>query len=85
MRVAFALFATVSLLATPPAAGFPQDADEDNEWPHEILTNTHKLILYQPQLDSLEGDTIVAVAWKHWDREVPKLIQALSRFRDDAV
>ena len=35
--------------------------------------------------DAAEGDRIVEVGWKHWDQEMPKLIQALSCFRDDAV
>jgi hypothetical protein len=35
--------------------------------------------------DAAEGDRIVDVRWNHWDKEMPKLIQALSRFRDDAV
>jgi hypothetical protein len=32
-----------------------------------------------------EADRIVEVNWKHWDKEMPKLIQSLSRFRDEAV
>ena len=62
MRITAAFFALMALLASSPApaaAGFPQDDDEDGEWPHEIITNTHKAVVYQPQLDSLEGDTIV--------------------------
>jgi hypothetical protein len=35
--------------------------------------------------DATEGDRIVNVGWKHWDKEMPKLIQSLSRFRDEAV
>jgi hypothetical protein len=48
------------LVAAPvPATIAIQAPDDDPDWPHEILTETHKVVLYQPQLDSLEGDTIV--------------------------
>ncbi|TFH32560.1 MAG: hypothetical protein E4G97_02305, partial [Deltaproteobacteria bacterium] len=29
-----------------------------NDWPQEILTKEGKVLVYQPQLESLEGDTL---------------------------
>ena len=63
MAPKFGLIALLALLAAapPPVPAGIQAAqdDDDPEWPHEILTESHKIVLYQPQLDSLEGDTIV--------------------------
>src|SRR5688572_4998714 len=60
MRAIAGIFALVLVLgAAPPRQETPQEQDDVDEWPHEIITETHKVVLYQPQLDSLEGDTIV--------------------------
>src|SRR5262245_41401762 len=71
------LLALLALLFSAPVpAAVPiqaQDDDNDDEWPHEILTESHRIVIYQPQLDSLEGDTIVgrcaASVKKHKDPE----------------
>ena len=35
------------------------EEDDGDDWPRELIVNGGKAVLYQPQLDSLEGDTIV--------------------------
>jgi hypothetical protein len=78
MAFKYGLIGLLAILVAAPgpaSAGFQatQDDDDDPEWPHEIITESHKIVLYQPQLDSLEGDTIVgrcaASVKKHADKE----------------
>jgi hypothetical protein len=60
-RIVSVALGTVLLLLLP---ALPARADfaATNDWPEEILTDEGKLLVYQPQLESLEGDTLTGRA-----------------------
>jgi len=50
------------LLLLLPALPARAEFAATNDWPEEILTEEGKLLVYQPQLESLEGDTLTGRA-----------------------
>ncbi|MGB3562000.1 MAG: hypothetical protein WBC09_02970, partial [Thermoanaerobaculia bacterium] len=57
MRKTALLLGILGLLATIPA-----NAAEEEGWPREIETADGLVVMYQPQLDSLEGDILAGRA-----------------------
>ena len=55
-----AFMAALLLLSALPAQA--EEFAAANDWPQEILTKDGKVLVYQPQLESLEGDTLTGRA-----------------------
>ena len=52
----------VLLLLLPVLLAWAEEFAATNDWPQEILTKEGKILVYQPQLESLEGDTLTGRA-----------------------
>jgi len=50
------IFPLVVLVMAPPAS--PQSADDGLEWPRQIIVPQGKVVIYQPQPESLEGNIL---------------------------
>src|SRR5512135_1054571 len=50
------------LLLLLPVLPAQADFTATNDWPQEILTKEGKVLVYQPQLESLKGDTLTGRA-----------------------
>ena len=57
-----ALAAVLLLLLLPVLPARAEEFAATNDWPQEILTDEGKVLVYQPQLESLEGDTLTGRA-----------------------
>jgi hypothetical protein len=62
--VSVALVAVLSplLLLLPVLPARAEEFAATNDWPQEVLTKEGKVLVYQPQLESLEGDTLTGRA-----------------------
>ena len=57
-----ALVSALLLLLLPVLPAPAEEFAATNDWPQEILTKEGKVLVYQPQLESLEGDTLTGRA-----------------------
>ena len=57
-----ALVSALLLLLLPVLPARAEEFAATNDWPQEILTKEGKVLVYQPQLESLEGDTLTGRA-----------------------
>ena len=60
--ILLAALGAVLLLLLPVLPAQAEEFDATNDWPQEILTKEGKVLVYQPQPESLEGDTLTARA-----------------------
>ncbi len=60
LSVALAAALLLLLLSVHPSPA--EEFAAANDWPQEILTKEGKVLVYQPQLESLEGDTLTGRA-----------------------
>ncbi|MBP2679681.1 MAG: hypothetical protein H6Q82_2746, partial [Deltaproteobacteria bacterium] len=61
-RIISLALGAVLLLLLPALPVGAEEFAATNDWPQEILTKEGKVLVYQPQLESLKGDTLTGRA-----------------------